>query len=133
MAQRRFKKRSKQKSFFERVNPLYLLAGFFALLLVVAGGLYLAQSGSSPTPAVSPPAIPKSQSNENIPYPNVARISAAEAKAKLDRQEIVMIDSRSAQEYAASHILGAKSIPLAEIENRLTELPRDKEIVTYCT
>ncbi len=133
MAQRRIrKKRRQQRSFLDRINPLYLLAVFFAGLLVVALGIYLTQPGSSLAPAANT-LVAKSQPSENIPYPNVPRITPAEAKAKLDRQEIFVVDSRSAQEFADSHIAGAVSIPLPETEQRLTQLPKDKEIVTYCT
>ncbi|HEY8885461.1 MAG TPA: rhodanese-like domain-containing protein, partial [Chloroflexota bacterium] len=34
--------------------------------------------------------------------------------------------------YAAAHVSGAVSIPLPELERRLRELPRDREIVAYC-
>ncbi|RAS66916.1 rhodanese-related sulfurtransferase [Lentzea atacamensis] len=43
-----------------------------------------------------------------------------------------MIDVRPAEEYAAGHIPGAVSIPLAELTHRLAELPADQEIVAYC-
>src|ERR671931_431582 len=39
---------------------------------------------------------------------------------------------RPHEEYAAGHIEGARSIPLAELEGRLAELPADREIVAYC-
>ncbi len=39
---------------------------------------------------------------------------------------------RPAEEFAAGHIPGAASIPLAELAERLDELPRDVEIVAYC-
>lgn len=44
----------------------------------------------------------------------------------------MLIDVRPAEEYAAGHIDGARSIPLAELERRLAELPDDREIVAYC-
>jgi cysteine desulfurase len=47
-------------------------------------------------------------------------------------QEVVVIDVRPREEYAAGHIAEALSIPLAELEGRLAELPRGKRIVAYC-
>jgi rhodanese-related sulfurtransferase len=44
----------------------------------------------------------------------------------------VVLDVRPAIEYAAGHIPGAVSIPLAELAERLDELPEDIEIVAYC-
>jgi rhodanese-related sulfurtransferase len=43
----------------------------------------------------------------------------------------VVIDVRSADEYAAGHIPGALHIPASEIEERLDEFPRDRLIVPY--
>jgi rhodanese-related sulfurtransferase len=44
----------------------------------------------------------------------------------------VLIDVRPPIESAAGHIPGAVSIPLAELAERLDELPEDREIVAYC-
>ncbi|RJQ53184.1 MAG: ArsR family transcriptional regulator [Actinobacteria bacterium] len=46
--------------------------------------------------------------------------------------DVVVLDVRPAEEYEAGHLPGATSIPLSEIETRLSELPKDKEIVAYC-
>lgn len=48
------------------------------------------------------------------------------------RGEIIVIDVRPAEEYAAGHLPRARSIPLAELRTRLRELPKDKPIVAYC-
>jgi rhodanese-related sulfurtransferase len=63
---------------------------------------------------------------------DVEPIGRAELIARLGRGEIVLVDVRPAEEYAAGHIEGARSIPLAELERRLAELPADREIVAYC-
>lgn len=46
--------------------------------------------------------------------------------------EIVVLDVRPAAEFAAAHIARAMSIPLPDLERRIRELPRNKEIVAYC-
>ena len=51
---------------------------------------------------------------------------------RLERGEAAVIDVRPAEEYAAGHIPGALSIPVAELEQRLGDLPIDVEIVAYC-
>lgn len=48
------------------------------------------------------------------------------------RGEVVVIDVRPSDEYAAAHLPYARSMPLAEVEKHLASLPRDKEIVAYC-
>ena len=70
----------------------------------------------------------------------VDMITAEELKAKLaDNQPIVIIDVRSPQGYAASTttIKGAIHFKSRKIKSRLKyaplkDLPKDREIVTYC-
>jgi rhodanese-related sulfurtransferase/DNA-binding transcriptional ArsR family regulator len=50
----------------------------------------------------------------------------------LSSGEIVLLDVRPEQEYAAGHIVGARCMPVADIEARLGELPRNRDYVAYC-
>ncbi len=45
---------------------------------------------------------------------------------------VTVLDVRPVEEYRAGHIPGAVSVPLEELERRLSELPRDQEIIAYC-
>jgi rhodanese-related sulfurtransferase/DNA-binding transcriptional ArsR family regulator len=45
---------------------------------------------------------------------------------------VVVVDVRPPEEYRAGHVAGALSIPVDEIDRRLSELPARKEIVAYC-
>jgi rhodanese-related sulfurtransferase/DNA-binding transcriptional ArsR family regulator len=46
--------------------------------------------------------------------------------------EVIVLDVRPPDEYAAGHIPGAVSLPIEELEQRLQELPTGREIVAYC-
>lgn len=46
--------------------------------------------------------------------------------------DVVVLDVRPNEEYAAGHIPGAVSVPIGELKTRLKELPKGKEIVAYC-
>ncbi len=46
--------------------------------------------------------------------------------------EIVVLDVRPTEEYLAAHLPFARSIPLEELRQRLSELPKDRSIVAYC-
>ena len=60
-------------------------------------------------------------------------MTAEELMARLKGGEpLVLVDVRPAEEYRAAHVAGAISIPLEDLEHRLRELPRDREIVAYC-
>jgi len=52
--------------------------------------------------------------------------------ARLRKRDVVLVDVRPTEEFAAGHIEGARSIPLDELEDRLAELPADREVVAYC-
>jgi rhodanese-related sulfurtransferase len=63
---------------------------------------------------------------------DVEAIGSAELLARMGKGEVVLVDVRPAQEYEAGHIDGARSIPLQELQERLTELPAGREVVAYC-
>jgi rhodanese-related sulfurtransferase/DNA-binding transcriptional ArsR family regulator len=47
-------------------------------------------------------------------------------------REVVVLDARPANEYAAGHIPGAVSVPIDELQRRLRDLPKSKPYVAYC-
>ncbi|MEK7248702.1 MAG: metalloregulator ArsR/SmtB family transcription factor [Chloroflexota bacterium] len=46
--------------------------------------------------------------------------------------EVTVLDVRPAAEFESGHVPGAASIPLEELEQRLSEIPRDQPVVAYC-
>src|SRR5215213_1891779 len=62
----------------------------------------------------------------------VETIGRDELVERLARGEVVVIDVRPREEYEAGHIAGAQSIPIGELEHRLSELAGDREVVAYC-
>jgi len=47
-------------------------------------------------------------------------------------RDVIILDTRPANEYRAGHIAGAISVPIDELKDRLRALPRDKAYVAYC-
>ena len=79
------------------------------------------------TPTVTVAPVPKDKGE-------VPRIWPDDLMERLDNSEVILIvDSRPKNAYDYRHIAGAISVPLAEVESRLDELPRDQEIVLYCS
>src|SRR5947207_1650879 len=64
--------------------------------------------------------------------PEVEAIGRDELIERLDRGDVVLVDLRPKEEFDAGHIDGARSIPIDEFEQRLSELPENHEIVAYC-
>lgn len=63
---------------------------------------------------------------------DVDAIGRDELLARLRKGNVVLVDVRPADEFDAGHIKGARSIPIDELEERLAELPADREVVAYC-
>jgi rhodanese-related sulfurtransferase len=89
-------------------NLTWLWIGLGVLLLAVIGIL-----------ALTPKATPS------------VEIPPAQAYAKL-QQGAFFLDVRTQEEWDQAHIKGSTLIPLDELQNRLGELPRNKDIVVVC-
>jgi rhodanese-related sulfurtransferase len=79
-----------------------------------------------PPPAALPP--------EPEPEPLlINEVSPVDLKARLDKgDELIVVDMRQAWEYQAGHIPAAKHMFIQEIPMRMSELPKDTDIVFQC-
>ncbi|MCC5031735.1 metalloregulator ArsR/SmtB family transcription factor [Streptomyces sp. WAC 00631] len=59
-------------------------------------------------------------------------VGREELLARAAAGDVVVLDVRPAEEYAAGHIPGAVSIPVGELPERIAELPPDTDVVAYC-
>ena len=63
-----------------------------------------------------------------------AELSQDDAQAKIDAQQITVIDVRTPEEFAGGHVPSAINIPYDQIGKRLAEIPvaKDQPILLYC-
>jgi 3-mercaptopyruvate sulfurtransferase SseA len=133
------KKRPKGKQRSSDLSSLLIpiIVGVVVVAIIV-GAIFLNEKhqtvtadvpGTLSVPIVTAEPLPTT----GIPYPDVPRISLADAKSSLDKGQAVLIDVRSQAEYDQSHAVGALLLPSDQVESRLTELPRDKLLILYCT
>jgi rhodanese-related sulfurtransferase len=59
-------------------------------------------------------------------------VTLSELRKLVNDDRVTVIDVRPRDEYEAGHIPGAISIPVPELERRVGELPKRKEIIAYC-
>jgi rhodanese-related sulfurtransferase len=59
-------------------------------------------------------------------------VPAADLLERAKKGLVTVLDVRPPEEFAAGHVKGAVNIPIHELEKRLAELPRRKEVVAYC-
>lgn len=96
----------------------------------------------SPTPVVPPTPRPSATPARDLAASptaqvkalttdDVQRISVAEAKAKADAGQALLLDTRNVESYNQLHVAGALSMPAGEVAKRMGELPADKLLVFY--
>jgi len=59
-------------------------------------------------------------------------VSRDDLVARLRDDLVTVLDVRPEDEFALGHLPGALNIPLAELERRLGELPKGREVIAYC-
>lgn len=59
-------------------------------------------------------------------------VAMEELLERMKTDDVVVLDVRPQDEYAAGHIPGAVSVQADELERRLAEFPPGKEVVAYC-
>jgi hypothetical protein len=107
----------------KRKNPFpWMLIGGGGLIILA--GLVWVVLNQTPVPVETP--TPDS-------VEQVKRVSLEDAKAAYDAGTAVFLDVRDSSSYNESHIPGARSIPVSELTNRLSELNPSGWIIPYCT
>ena len=59
-------------------------------------------------------------------------VPRAELAKRLKRGDVVVLDVRPVAEFRAGHIAGARSVPIGELNRRLKEIPKSRQVVAYC-
>ena len=63
---------------------------------------------------------------------NIEEVDRDELARRLKAGELIVLDVRPPAEFAAGHITGSRSVPVAELRRHLRALPKDVEVVAYC-
>ena len=61
-------------------------------------------------------------------------INVVDLKEKMSSKpaNVLYLDVRTPMEFSSKNIKGFKNIPVDQIPNRLSEIPKDKEIIVIC-
>ena len=70
---------------------------------------------------------------QNIPRGYYGIRSVDQVKARLDKPDVALVDVREPGEYILGHIDGAINIPLRTLAQQLDQIPKDKEVIVYCS
>lgn len=74
-----------------------------------------------------------SESATISPFPEVPRITIADAKKLFDAGTAVFVDTHSPQMFDNEHIKSAINVPFNEIDAHISKVPKDKTVITYCS
>ncbi len=65
-------------------------------------------------------------------YEAVGRITVKEFEEQYNSEKPIVFDVRKKSEYDSEHVIGAINVPLNEINQHLSQFPKDKPFVLYC-
>ena len=102
---------------------VYRLAGDEVLVL------WLALRGAAENQLAEVDQLVRDFAIDGVPNERVSRASLSPSALQ---NGIVLLDVRPRLEYESGHIPGALTIPIAELRDRLGELPSGKKVVVYC-
>lgn len=97
---------------YEKIIPLLL------------GLLLLAACGGGET------AAPEAEAIDLATLPDT--VDVATVNAVKDNPGVFLLDVREPDEYEAGHIPGITLMPVGDVAARLSEIPRDKEVIVTC-
>lgn len=104
----------------------------FVMTFAVAAALLTACNSDDSAASKRVYSDPGNLSTET-PGDGVRRITVKELKDAFDKKAVLIVDTRGPDAYAQEHIKGSINIPEGNLDARISELPRDKMIVTYCS
>jgi 3-mercaptopyruvate sulfurtransferase SseA len=100
-----------------------------ALIAVMISLAFMACTSATAPEADAPPsAEPSSSILESVPRVTIDEL----LREMADNGNILIVDTRHAEEYEVDHIKGAISVPLDTIVSGGWTPPADKEIILYC-
>lgn len=127
---------------------IFLIAALFGLLVNLFHPEKVQLTGKRPSPkfaadtvlamdlpgvSINENGVNQIEENNSIEEPLL--ITTAQLMQLKSSNQVQIIDARSKEEYAKSHIAGAENIPyndLSEYKTKIDSLPKDKWLVCYC-
>jgi 3-mercaptopyruvate sulfurtransferase SseA len=112
------------------------LAIITSLAFILAVGILAACNSKDsiiPQTVQNPQTQSQTQTTQTPAPDNARRITAEELHKLWEKNDVLIIDTRSESAYKDEHIKGSISVPSNDVGNKIDELPRNKMIVAYCT
>ncbi|MCL4835279.1 MAG: rhodanese-like domain-containing protein [Caldilineaceae bacterium] len=108
---------------FARTNKRRTLLACCLLLLLVLSGCS-GPTSSAPSPNADASAAPPLKLDPSVDAKTLAAVK--------DRADVLVFDVREQWEYDEKHIPGVQLIPMNTVPARLSEIPKDNEVIVTC-
>ena len=103
------------------MKRIFLILAIFAILAVTL------------TACSASPAVPARAATSQVDVAQLGpNVDVATVNALQGRDDVLILDVREQSEYDAGHIPDVKLIPLNDVPNRLSEIPKDKPVIVTC-
>ena len=104
------------------------------LIVALLAILILAGCSAPAAPAAAQPAAqPAAAEAKTIDVATLPRDVDVQTTAALREQpDVVILDVREQDEWDAGHIPGAVFMPMGQVPDRLSEIPKDKTVIVQC-
>lgn len=106
---------------------------FLSSAVIFVAVLILAACNAYDPPAFSDKKAKAGVGPATVYADGARRVTIDELETMMKDGSAIVIDVRNQAAYDQGHIPGSRLIPAGEIANRISELPRDKTVVTYCS
>lgn len=108
-----------------------VLALGFALVACNESDVKSETAAPAAQPAVAQAPAPAAKPAEDAQAPRINTIDWEKAE-EMAKNGAVFLDVRYPEELMKGYVLNAKNIPVNELKSRLSELPKDRDILVYC-
>jgi glucose/arabinose dehydrogenase len=123
------------------IRILFGLSAFMLLLLLGGACATTTQSAAKssqtsglPDPAASQSQKPVEHGDDHAKEDAIPRVKAADAVRMVKAGEAILVDVRDAGSYETMHAKGALHVSYQDIqEGKFGKLPKDKNLIFYCT
>jgi rhodanese-related sulfurtransferase len=117
---------TRRKPVKKKTTPLYMWGALALVALVLLYAIFTLANGQTQQAGSGGPQA-AAPAGEALPK----EISVEEA-ANMRDSGALMLDVREQSEWDEYHMPGARLIPLGQLESRLSDLPKDQDIVVVC-
>ena len=100
------------------------------LAILILAGCSAPASAPAAAPAAAQPAATEAQTIDVASLPRDVDVQTTAALR--EQPDVMILDVREQDEWDAGHIPGAVFMPMGQVPDRLSEIPKDKTVIVQC-